>query len=85
MSKKVYELVILPGDGIGEEVMDQALKVLDTVSRTVKTEFHLSKFACGGKFFLEHGSSDWEEGAEQACAELIGLAHADRVRAGQAQ
>ena len=29
MSKDVYDLVILPGDGIGLEVMDQALKALE--------------------------------------------------------
>jgi 3-isopropylmalate dehydrogenase len=68
MSKDVYDLVILPGDGIGLEVMDQALKCLDAVSANFGVELRRQTFACGGKFYLEHGSSDWEEGAEAACA-----------------
>ena len=68
MSKTIYDLVILPGDGIGHEVMDQALKVLDAVSRAYKVEFGQKTIACGGRFYLEHGSRDWEEGAEEACA-----------------
>ncbi len=67
--KDSYDLVILPGDGIGTEVMDQALKCLDTVSRAAGIQFNLRHFQCGGKFYLEHGSSDWEEGAAQACAD----------------
>lgn len=67
--KDSYDLVILPGDGIGIEVMDQALKCLDTVSRSTGVTFNLRTFQCGGKFYLEHGSRDWEEGAGEACAD----------------
>ena len=66
--KDKYDLVILPGDGIGVEVMEQASKALDTVSRTLGVNFATQTLQCGGKFFLEHGSRDWEEGAEEACA-----------------
>ncbi|MCA8956219.1 MAG: isocitrate/isopropylmalate dehydrogenase family protein [Planctomycetes bacterium] len=69
MSKNVYQLAILPGDGIGEEVMAQALKTLDAVSRTAKIAFELQHIRSGGKFYLEHGSRDWEEGAEQVCSD----------------
>jgi 3-isopropylmalate dehydrogenase len=69
MTKDVYEIVILPGDGIGREVMDQAEKALDAIAQNYGVGFRRRTFQCGGKFYLEHGSSDWEEGAEQACAD----------------
>ena len=68
MSKDVYDLVILPGDGIGLEVMAQAQKALGAIARSLGVEFKQTTFQCGGKFYLEHGSRDWEDGAEAACA-----------------
>ena len=47
MSQDVYDLVILPGDGIGLEVMDQALKCLDAVSANFGVELRRQTFACG--------------------------------------
>jgi 3-isopropylmalate dehydrogenase len=65
--KASYDLVLLPGDGIGAEVMAEARALLDIVAAT-GVSFVLDEIPCGGKFFLEHGSRDWPEGAEEKCA-----------------
>lgn len=62
-----YSLVLLPGDGIGPEVCRQARALLDAVASAVSLIFEVEEIACGGKFYLEHGSRDWPEGAEQKC------------------
>ena len=65
MSK--YNIVLLPGDGIGPEVMGAARTVLDTVARSGELEFDLDEIDCGGKFYLDHGSRDWPQGSEERC------------------
>ncbi len=65
--KSAYDLVLLPGDGIGAEVMTEARALLDIVAST-GVGFRLDEIPCGGKFFLEHGARDWPEGAEEKCA-----------------
>ncbi|RME50956.1 MAG: isocitrate/isopropylmalate dehydrogenase family protein, partial [Deltaproteobacteria bacterium] len=63
-----YHLVLLPGDGTGPEVMAQAEKVLDTIEERGSVHFERERIPCGGRFYLEHGSRDWPEGAEERCA-----------------
>lgn len=65
--KATYDLVLLPGDGIGAEVMADARALLDIVAGT-GVSFRLDEIPCGGKFFLEHGTRDWPEGSEEKCA-----------------
>ncbi|MGE0872305.1 MAG: isocitrate/isopropylmalate dehydrogenase family protein [Kofleriaceae bacterium] len=67
MSKPTYHLVLLPGDGIGAEVMAHARGLLEIIASTTGVAFSLDEIPCGGKFFLEHGQRDWPEGAEQRC------------------
>ncbi len=68
-----YKLVTLPGDGTGPEVMREGLRVLEAVSAPLDLAWDVETIPCGGKFYLEHGSRDWPEGAEAACeaADLI--------------
>ncbi|MBC8067064.1 MAG: isocitrate/isopropylmalate dehydrogenase family protein [Deltaproteobacteria bacterium] len=63
-----YDLVILPGDGTGPEVMREGMRVLDAVSRKLGIEWKTQEIECGGQFYLKHGSRDWPEGSEEACA-----------------
>ncbi|MBX7081358.1 MAG: isocitrate/isopropylmalate dehydrogenase family protein [Nannocystaceae bacterium] len=63
-----YQLVTLPGDGTGPEVMREGMRVLEAVSRKLGIEWNNQEIPCGGKFYLEHGSRDWPEGSEEACA-----------------
>ncbi|TDL29817.1 3-isopropylmalate dehydrogenase [Rickenella mellea] len=41
MSKKIYNIVVLPGDGIGPEVVEQAVRVLEVIS-AASTDFQLN-------------------------------------------
>jgi len=66
--KASYDLVLLPGDGIGAEVIAEARALVELVGETTGIGFSLDEIPCGGKFFLEHGSRDWPEGAEERCA-----------------
>ena len=68
MSDQTYSIVLLPGDGIGVEVAEQAKRVLDHVSAQTGAKFALEEIPCGGKYFLEHGR-DWPEGSEKKCKE----------------
>ncbi|HWB75335.1 MAG TPA: isocitrate/isopropylmalate family dehydrogenase [Nannocystaceae bacterium] len=63
-----YDLVVLPGDGTGPEVMREGMRVLDAVSKPLGIQWSTQEIPCGGKFFLEHGTRDWPEGSEERCA-----------------
>jgi 3-isopropylmalate dehydrogenase len=65
--KDTYELVLLPGDGIGQEVVAEARALLELLGPSIGVGFALEEIPCGGKFFLEHGSRDWPEGSEERC------------------
>ena len=62
--KPAYDLVLLPGDGIGAEVIAEARTLIEQVSTAIGVPFVLDEIPCGGKFLLGHGSRDWPEGAE---------------------
>lgn len=68
-----YKLVTLGGDGTGPEVMREGMRVLQTVSQALGVEWEVDDVPCGGQFYLQHGSRDWPEGAEERCsaADLI--------------
>ncbi|MGI8554421.1 MAG: 3-isopropylmalate dehydrogenase [Dehalococcoidia bacterium] len=52
-----YNLLVIPGDGIGVEVMDEALKVLEAVERRFRHEFDLTKDIAGGAAIDKHGTA----------------------------
>ena len=54
MSRSV-KLAVIAGDGIGPEVVAEALKVLDAVTRTEPVDFDLTHFSLGAARFLETG------------------------------
>ena len=65
--KATYDLVLLPGDGIGVEVIADARALLEAMAPKLGVTFGLTEIPCGGKYYLEHGSRDWPEGAEERC------------------
>ncbi|HBP22865.1 MAG TPA: isocitrate/isopropylmalate dehydrogenase family protein, partial [Planctomycetes bacterium] len=68
MPKDRYHVVTLPGDGIGVEVIGQALRVLEAAARRFGVEFEFTEIPGGGAYYLEHGR-EWPEGSEERCAE----------------
>jgi len=52
-----YKIAVLPGDGIGPEVMEEAIKVLDRVSKKYKMEFDYNYADVGGVAYDKHGTA----------------------------
>ena len=50
-------IAVLPGDGIGVEVVDQGLRVLDAVSQRFGVEFEQERALIGGAAIDAHGTS----------------------------
>jgi len=55
MTDKTYKIAVLPGDGIGPEVMQQAHKVLDAIEQKHKLIFVREEHDVGGIAIDNHG------------------------------
>ncbi|CAM3646170.1 3-isopropylmalate dehydrogenase [Rahnella bruchi] len=72
---KTHHIAVLPGDGIGPEVMAQAYKVLEAVRQRFGLKISTSEYDVGGAAIDKHGSPLPEAtvaGCEQADAILFG-------------
>jgi len=65
--KSDYEIVLLPGDGIGVEVINEARLLLESIAPKLEVGFSLQEIPCGGEFYLDNGERDWPEGSESKC------------------
>jgi len=61
-----YEVVLLPGDGIGPEVMAEGQKVLELTCNSLGVALACTTIPCGGRYYLGHGR-DWPEGGQSLC------------------
>ncbi|MFW9793179.1 MAG: isocitrate/isopropylmalate dehydrogenase family protein [Candidatus Thorarchaeota archaeon] len=60
-----YKIAVLPGDGIGREVIPEAVKVMNEVASVIKgLELEIHQFECGGQYFLKT-EREWSEEAEE--------------------
>ena len=51
-----YHIAVIPGDGIGQEVCPEGLKVLDAAADMSKAfRLHYDTFPWGCEYYLEHG------------------------------
>jgi len=64
--KKDFDILVLPGDGIGPEITEEALKVLDAVSSSFDLTFNFTEALCGGIAIDEEGAPISEETMELA-------------------
>ena len=64
--KKTYDIVTLPGDGIGPEVLEQALRVLSRAAELFGAGFAFEEIDCGGHYYAEH-EVEWPEGSFERC------------------
>lgn len=67
-SKESYYIVALPGDGVGKEVTEQALKILEAVQQKEQIQFNIEIIPCGGEYYLKHGM-EWPIGSFEKCKE----------------
>jgi len=65
--KSSYDVVLLPGDGIGMEVAADARDLLEAVAPRIGVTLAIDEIECGGRYFLQHGERDWPVGAEERC------------------
>tara|TARA_B100000686_G_scaffold289522_1_gene316267 strand:- start:1628 stop:2719 length:1092 start_codon:yes stop_codon:yes gene_type:complete len=74
-----YEIAVLPGDGIGPDVVDEALKVLAKVG----IDFNFQEYPCGADCYLECGDPlphDTLDACRRADATLLGAMGNPEVR-----
>ncbi|TFF91501.1 isocitrate/isopropylmalate dehydrogenase family protein [Candidatus Thorarchaeota archaeon] len=58
-----YRIAVLPGDGIGREVVPQTLRVLHRVTSDFGLSLDFHEFECGGQYYQEQGR-EWSQEAE---------------------
>ena len=60
-----YKISVLPGDGIGRDVIPQAVRVLKEVQNLVSGfSTEIREFECGGEYYLREGR-EWSVEAEE--------------------
>ncbi len=80
MNEKIYDIAVLKGDGIGPEVVGEAIKVLEALDGP---KFNFTEHPCGAGHYLEHGDPLPEstvEACRQADAVLLGAMGLPHVR-----
>src|SRR5699024_561213 len=69
------EIVVLPGDGIGQEIIDSAVQVLQTIGEKYNHDFTFIQHDIGGTSYDRHGTPLTDEAiaaCENADAILLG-------------
>ena len=65
MQKNKYNIAVIPGDGIGTEVMPEALKVLNIISNKYAINLHFDHFDFSSyEYYSKHGQmmpDDWKK------------------------
>ncbi|MCY3411080.1 MAG: isocitrate/isopropylmalate dehydrogenase family protein [Candidatus Heimdallarchaeota archaeon] len=63
---RTANIAIIPGDGIGKEVVTQGVRILDYLSDQFSLEFDCSFIDGGAQYYLNKGK-EWEDGAFEQC------------------
>ncbi len=83
-AKRTWHVAVLPGDGVGLEVVPEALKVLEAVTRRLEgLRFELHEYPVGAAEYVRTGSPLSEETLEacrQADATLLGAMGMPSIR-----
>lgn len=66
---RAYKIVVLPGDGVGREVVPETVKVLEAARDAVTGfDYDFEEYPCGGKYYLESGK-EWPDEAWEGLQE----------------
>ena len=60
-----FSIAVIPGDGVGLEVMPEARKVLDLIADRYDVRFSCTEFAWGTNYYFEHGRMMPEGGVDE--------------------
>ena len=52
---KQFSIAVIPGDGVGQEVVPAAIHVLDAAGRKFDAKFEFEEFAWGASYYFKHG------------------------------
>ncbi len=53
---KDYRIAVIPGDGIGKEVIPEGCRILETVQSVLGTfDLHFEEFSWGTEYYMDHG------------------------------
>lgn len=66
MAKRQYKVALLPGDGVGSEVLAEGRKVLDVAAERYGLNLQYEQYECGGAYYLKTGK-EWEPEAFPYC------------------
>ena len=50
-----FKIAVIPGDGVGQEVVPAALEVLEEISKRFDTSFDLRHFDWGAEYYFKNG------------------------------
>ena len=62
---KKYSIAVIPGDGIGKEVVPEGMRVLEAVGRKFDIEFEFDEFDWSCEYYARHGRMMPEDGLER--------------------
>lgn len=63
---KKYKIAVIPGDGIGQEVVSEGIKVMEAAAKlTNDITFDFTEFPWGCEYYLQHGKMMADDGIEQ--------------------
>lgn len=60
-----YNIALIPGDGIGREVIPEGVKALETLAKRYEFDLAFTEFPFSCSYYLEHGEMMPEDGLEQ--------------------
>ena len=60
-----YNIALIPGDGIGREVIPEGVKALETLAKRYDFDLAFTEFPFSCSYYLEHGEMMPEDGLEQ--------------------
>ena len=66
MAKRQYTVALLPGDGVGTEVLAEGRKILDVAAEKHSLNLQYGEYECGGSYYLRTGK-EWEPEAFPFC------------------
>ena len=83
MVAKTYEIAVLKGDGVGIEVVDHTLRVLNQLMLSDGSKMQFTEYPCGARCYLEQGDplpASTLQACREADAVLVGAMGLPEVR-----
>ena len=62
---KEFQIAVIPGDGIGKEVVPEGIRVLEALAEQYPFKVRFEAFPYSCQYYLEHGTMMPEDGIEQ--------------------